>query len=210
LYGVVDRIEFVLADFVTFAATFTQRPTRQKVDVVFLSPPWGGIDYQSLSPSKPSSSLIIPNASSKSTHPSSSDAGQDALKSAYEDESNDQTNYYSLENMRPIHGSELFKLARRITPHIAFYLPRNQDLEEVSNLVTLVPPISLNVAHSDASQNVGETRQATRHGQSGANRKQQDSVKEFIEVEEEWMGSKIKALTCYFGGLAQGQEHLWR
>ena len=25
-------------------------------------------------------------------------------------------------------------------------------------------------------------------------------------VEEEWMGSKLKALTCYFGGLVAGQE----
>ena len=32
---------------------------------------------------------------------------------------------------------------------------------------------------------------------------------EKIEIEEEWMGSKLKALTCYFGGLAKGQDHLW-
>ena len=32
---------------------------------------------------------------------------------------------------------------------------------------------------------------------------------EQVEVEEEWMGTKLKALTCYFGGLAQGQEHLF-
>lgn len=32
---------------------------------------------------------------------------------------------------------------------------------------------------------------------------------ERIEVEEEWMGSKLKALTVYFGGLAAGQEHMF-
>ena len=32
---------------------------------------------------------------------------------------------------------------------------------------------------------------------------------EQVEVEEEWMGTKLKALTCYFGGLALGQEHLF-
>jgi trimethylguanosine synthase len=32
---------------------------------------------------------------------------------------------------------------------------------------------------------------------------------EQVEVEEEWMGNKLKALTCYFGGLVQGQEELW-
>ncbi|PVF98556.1 S-adenosyl-L-methionine-dependent methyltransferase [Serendipita vermifera] len=210
LYGVVDRIEFVLADFVTFATAFAKQPTRQKVDVVFLSPPWGGIDYQSFSPSKSSNLLVTPNTTSKSALPSSSDAGQGALEIAYEDESNEQSNYYSLGNMKPLPGNELFKLARRITPHVAFYLPRNQDLEEVSNLVTLVSPISHGGGYSNPGRYVGEMGTTARRGQSGANHKQQDRVEEFIEVEEEWMGSKIKALTCYFGGLVQGQEHLWR
>ena len=32
---------------------------------------------------------------------------------------------------------------------------------------------------------------------------------EMVEVEEEWMGTKLKALTCYFGGLAVGQDNLF-
>jgi trimethylguanosine synthase len=32
---------------------------------------------------------------------------------------------------------------------------------------------------------------------------------EKVEVEEEWTGSKLKALTCYYGGLAEGQGHLF-
>jgi trimethylguanosine synthase len=36
-----------------------------------------------------------------------------------------------------------------------------------------------------------------------------DDEPQMIEVEEEWMGSKLKALTCYFGGLVAGQEHLF-
>jgi trimethylguanosine synthase len=32
---------------------------------------------------------------------------------------------------------------------------------------------------------------------------------ERVEVKEEWMGIKLKALTCYFGGLVTGQEHLF-
>jgi hypothetical protein len=35
------------------------------------------------------------------------------------------------------------------------------------------------------------------------------AIPEYVEVEEEWMGSKLKALTCYFGGLADGQGHLY-
>lgn len=47
---------------------------------------------------------------------------------------------------------------------MAYYLPRNTDLEEVSGLAR-----------------VGER----------------------VEVEEEWMGSKLKAITCLFGGLVK-------
>jgi hypothetical protein len=32
---------------------------------------------------------------------------------------------------------------------------------------------------------------------------------ERVEVEEEWMSTKLKALTCYFGGLAEGQVHMF-
>lgn len=32
---------------------------------------------------------------------------------------------------------------------------------------------------------------------------------ERVEVEEEYLGGKLKALTCYFGGLAQGQEDMF-
>jgi len=70
----------------------------------------------------------------------------------------------------PLPGDELFALARTITAHVAYYLPRNTNLEEVANLV--------------------------------------DPNKEKVEVEEEWMGTKLKALTFYFGDLAKGQENL--
>lgn len=38
VYGVQDRIEFIVGDFVALADTL-------KADVVFLSPPWGGPQY---------------------------------------------------------------------------------------------------------------------------------------------------------------------
>ncbi|ORX69226.1 S-adenosyl-L-methionine-dependent methyltransferase, partial [Linderina pennispora] len=40
VYGVADRIEFILGDFYELAPSL-------KADVVFLSPPWGGPEYQS-------------------------------------------------------------------------------------------------------------------------------------------------------------------
>lgn len=47
LYGVADRIEIILSDFLDFARTSGQRPalSGRVVDVVFLSPSWGGLSY---------------------------------------------------------------------------------------------------------------------------------------------------------------------
>ena len=154
IYGVADRIEFVLGDFVQFAKTLVGRGEARQggrvVDVIFLSPPWGGPSY--LRGTSPNSPLDT------SQHPE-----------------------FRLSDVTPIHGSELFKLAERITPNIAYYLPRNTNLQEISDLVA----------------------NARKDGAKGKNKAR------MVEVEEEWMGVKLKALTCYFGGLAQGQEGLF-
>lgn len=41
LYGVADRIQFIIGDYFALAPTL-------KADVVFLSPPWGGVDHMNL------------------------------------------------------------------------------------------------------------------------------------------------------------------
>ncbi|KAI9439491.1 RNA cap guanine-N2 methyltransferase-domain-containing protein [Lactarius psammicola] len=152
LHGLAARIEFVLADFRTFAARIpnpaplspsalphpgASSPPARKIDVVFLSPPWGGPEY-----------LSAPE--------------------------------YHLASTQPEPASELFRLARLLTPNVAFYVPRNTVLAEIA---ALLPPAGGGTVDSDDPEQV--------------------------EVEEEWMGNKLKALTCYFGGLAQGQEHLF-
>ncbi|KAI0248771.1 Tgs1 protein [Lactifluus subvellereus] len=149
LHGLAARIEFVLADFRTFAnrllcATSTTRASvpARKIDIVFLSPPWGGPEYLS---------------------------GPE----------------YSLAQTQPEPATELFRLARLLTPNVAFYVPRNTALEDIAALLP-----SLALVNDDG-------------GGGGTDTAEQ------VEVEEEWMGTKVKALTCYFGGLAQGQEHLF-
>jgi trimethylguanosine synthase len=149
LHGVAARIEFVLADFRMFAArvlhaTSAARPSgARKIDVVFLSPPWGGPEY-----------LAGP--------------------------------VYSLSQTQPEPAAELFRLARLLTPNVAFYVPRNTSLEDIAALLPASAP--LNGTGDDDGETPGV---------------------EQVEVEEEWMGSKLKALTCYLGGLAQGQENLF-
>ncbi|KAG6889793.1 hypothetical protein C0992_004058 [Termitomyces sp. T32_za158] len=166
IYGVADRIEFILADYIAFAKAHTTLPHRirnREIDVIFLSPPWGGPSYLS-GPTSESTDVISPslgdagdNVSNEEDHPS-----------------------YSLSAIQPIDGSALFRLSRRITPNIAYYLPRNTRLDEIAGLLETSP---VNVTESA-----------------------QPDTSEHVEVEEEWMGSKLKALTCYFGGLVAGQE----
>ena len=86
VYGVEERISFVLGDFFQLAPSL-------KADVVFLSPPWGGPDYIN-------------------------------------------TKVFDIETMiMPVSGSEMFRYASMISKNIAFFLPRNVDVEQVVSLV---------------------------------------------------------------------------
>lgn len=156
IYGVADRIEFVLSDFFSFVKAYGTIPSNRqsdqsnarKIDVVFLSPPWGGPSY--LEGLAPEDVQDVPTSSTPAD--------------------------YSLSSIRPVNGSELFHISRTITKNIAYYLPRNTRVMEISQLL------------SEAKAGVQDER---------------------VEIEEEWMGNKLKALTCYFGGLVQGQEDMF-
>ncbi|KAH8111817.1 RNA cap guanine-N2 methyltransferase-domain-containing protein [Phellopilus nigrolimitatus] len=159
VYGVADRIEFILADYLEFARGYALRPLKQRnIDVVFLSPPWGGPSYLTASPQKEKN----------------------------EAEATLQGDY-SLSNILPIPGDELFYLTRRITRNIAYFLPRNVDLFEVSWLLK-------------PGESEGGTAELVTT---------QRAVEELVEVEEDYMGGKLKAVTCYFGGLVDGQEDIF-
>lgn len=166
IYGVADRIEFILADYIAFANTYLNcRPSdKRPIDVTFLSPPWGGPDYIS-------------------QHFHDNGNGECGETVDVSQNRNDQDTHpeFSLANIRPIHGADLFQLTRRITKNVAYFLPRNANLDEISALLLH------NVRPAPATEDPAE----------------------MVEVEEEWMGTKLKALTCYFGGLAGGQEHLF-
>ncbi|KAF9485512.1 S-adenosyl-L-methionine-dependent methyltransferase [Pholiota conissans] len=175
IYGVADRIEFILADYISFAKSYQSRldsstsKDRRKVDVVFLSPPWGGPAYLSgtMSESLDQEKVLpIPSESSESLeYPS-----------------------YSLFSIQPIHGTQLFDLTRKITKNIAYYLPRNTRLDEIGVLLS---------------------EEGARTAGSPQNPQPPSVIDEKVEVEEEWMGNKLKALTCYFGGLVSGQEAMF-
>ncbi|TFK34071.1 RNA cap guanine-N2 methyltransferase-domain-containing protein [Crucibulum laeve] len=180
IYGVADRIEFILTDYFSFAKSYLSLPSSstddgtlspdrnasRKVDVIFLSPPWGGPSYLSGDP--------IASASSKPSTPSSATLKSTPTVQAKSKSPTPTETHpaYSLSSIQPIHGAGLFKLSRQITKNIAYFLPRNTRIEEIGALLD-----------SDESEQV--------------------------EVEEEWMGNKLKALTCYFGGLVDGQGDMF-
>lgn len=85
VYGVDDRIEFIVGDFLKLAPKLV-------ADVVFLSPPWGGPEYT-------------------------------------------KTETYDLNNiMHPTGGTNIFKIAKGITDHVAYFLPRNVDTMQLAML----------------------------------------------------------------------------
>jgi trimethylguanosine synthase len=142
VYGVADRITFILGDFVEWArhrsvAVTPGSEDPSSIDVVFLSPPWGGMDYlSSVDDTQPPPPPTSSNHSTNNIH-------------------------YPLSALEPIPGPELYALSRALTHNVAMYLPRNTDVAQVAAL----------------------------------------SPDTAVELEEEWMGGKLKALTAYFGDL---------
>lgn len=83
IYGVEDKIEFIVGDFLQLAPKLI-------ADIVFLSPPWGGPEYMK------------------------------------------KGKVYDIDNiLPPFGGVNLFQLARGITDHVAYYLPKNTDTMQV-------------------------------------------------------------------------------
>lgn len=92
MYGVADRITFILADFTQWAHQRASDPSAPHVDAVFLSPPWGGLDY------------LLP--------------GQE----------------YSLDQLLPRPGHDLYQLARKLSKNVAMFVPRNTSVGEMGAL----------------------------------------------------------------------------
>lgn len=86
IYGVADRIEFIVGDFFDVAPTL-----KNFAEVVFLSPPWGGPEYADV-------------------------------------------DVFDLETMIPVNGKRIFEVANSITPNVAYFLPKNVNVEQVMAL----------------------------------------------------------------------------
>lgn len=137
------------------------------IDVVFLSPPWGGVDYRQLS--TPQKGIAV-----EATTPDAKLQGEpleDATQTAPMD-------YYPLAMLAPTGAHDMLALARRITANVCMFVPRNVDLTDLAAL-------SLSARASSAA--LPSTTQS-----------QEDVL---VDVEEQWLGGRCKALACYFGDL---------
>ena len=84
VYGVKDRIEFIVGDYM-------QLIPHLKADVVFLSPPWGGPNYTN-------------------------------------------AEVFDVKTMITLDGIRVYKETKTITENIAYFMPRNVDVEQLSSL----------------------------------------------------------------------------
>lgn len=84
VYGVEDRIEFIVGDYM-------QLLPHLKADVVFLSPPWGGPNYTN-------------------------------------------AQVFDLKTMITLDGVHVFEKTKFVTENIAYFMPRNVDIEQLSSL----------------------------------------------------------------------------
>ena len=98
IYGVADRIDFIVGDFLQIA---NSGAFDGKADAVFVSPPWGGPDYL---------------ASSSNTN-----GAVPGFRSTYD-----------VDKDVPLGGKRCFDAARRISKNVAYFLPKNSDVSQVS------------------------------------------------------------------------------
>lgn len=131
IYGVENRIEFILGDAMKVLPTLN-------ADVVFLSPPWGGPAYQ-------------------------------------------DSKTFDLKTMipPPLSALEMFRAARKVTPNVVFFLPRNVDAAQVAGLPTAA-----------AALEAGETPAANTFGVG---------FDDTCELEKQFLNGKLKTTTAYFG-----------
>lgn len=96
---------------------------------------------------------------------------------SFADPASADSSAYPLSAILPIHGKKLFDLCSELTPNIAYYLPRNTNIAELGELARPFEDSMANGSGKDVRE------------------------REWVEVEEEWVGDKLKALTAYYGGL---------
>lgn len=97
---------------------------------------------------------------------------------AVQDAQPDSYDYYYISSLcAPQGGRALVDAARKLSPNLVLYLPRSMSMTDVRSLA---------FAEEEEVDELSETR--------------------VVDVEEQWMGYKLKAVMAYYGELAQWDE----
>ena len=78
-----------------------------------------------------------------------------------------ESDVFDIQSMIPLDGMKIFEAALEITENIAYYVPKNTNLDQLISLA----------------------------GDGG-----------YVEIEQNILNTKVKAVTAYFGGLLQDSE----
>ena len=117
VYGVGARIEFVLGDALALLPALQGR-----VDVLFMSPPWGGPEYLDQPGPYKLDQIQIPRLSSSSGEGSSEGSGAAAAAAA------------AAAGPPAVGGRELLARVLAVCPNVAVLLPRTVDLRELAEV----------------------------------------------------------------------------
>lgn len=172
IYGVADRIEFVCGDYLALLPGL-------RADVVFLAPPWGGVDYNANAKHFDIENDICIERSSDSN---SSKSNGEAEAATAADPASAPTASSSSSPRRSGGGFEIFQRTLAITSNIAYCLPRNILATQVQQM-SLLP----------ARARDGSVLPAAA----------QPAAAVACELEENRVGGKVKMMTAYFGQLVR-------
>ena len=114
IYGVEDRIEFIVGDY------FHVVPKLRAVDVVFLSPPWGGPKYIEVHALHMDHDELYNCFLQQFLY---------IIHRLYV-----QEEVFDIQTMMPVDGFRVFEIARKLTKDVAYYVPRNVNGKHMMSL----------------------------------------------------------------------------
>ena len=165
IYGVEKNIEFIVGDAIDILPTL-------KADVVYLSPPW-------VKP-KSESNHFFKNLTISFSF---SQGGPEYLNA-------DTFDIRSISLKNGVNGKDLFHMSRKVTPNIAYYLPRNIEKAQIHEM--------MRESIQRDKESVKESSTIDVEEEGGISLQEE---KLSCEMQTEKMNGKPKAITVYFGEL---------
>lgn len=95
----------------------------------------------------------------------------------------------------PLSALEMFQAARKVTPNVVFFLPRNIDAAQVAGLPAAAAGAAA-VASTALGSGIAASRESDSLGQEQGEEVEFDAT---CELEKQFLNGKLKTTTAYFG-----------